>query len=94
MNSATSHSRKQEHSCCIKSFPIVTRRLRCWSPPTWPLPNGPGSLAIASLTAALLDRLTHRCYIYEFDWESIRLAESLKRQKKIRRERSAKSRPK
>ena len=37
----------------------------------------------ASLTAALLDRLTHRCQIYEFDWESIRLAESLKRQKKV-----------
>ena len=48
----------------------------------------------ASLTAALLDRLTHRCYIYEFDWESIRLAESLKRQKKMRQQRSAKSRPK
>ena len=42
----------------------------------------------ASLTAALLDRFTHRCYIYEFDWESIRLAESLKRQKKIRRKRA------
>ena len=48
----------------------------------------------ASLTAALLDRFTHRCYIYEFDWESIRLAESLKRQKKIRRKRAGKSRPK
>ena len=47
----------------------------------------------ASLTAALLDRLTHRCQIYEFDWESIRLAESLKRQKK-RRQQRAKSRPK
>ena len=48
----------------------------------------------ASLTAALLDRFTHRCYIYEFDWESIRRAESLKRQKKIRRKRAGKSRPK
>ena len=47
----------------------------------------------ASLTAALLDRLTHRCQIYEFDWESIRLAESLKRQKKKRRQK-AKSIPK
>ncbi len=34
----------------------------------------------ASLTAALLDRLTHRCHIHEFDWESIRLTESLQRQ--------------
>ena len=42
----------------------------------------------ASLTAALLDRLTHRCQIYEFDWESIHLAESLKRQKKVRRQRA------
>jgi len=35
-----------------------------------------------SLTAALLDRLTHRCQIYEFDWESIRFAESLKKRRK------------
>jgi len=35
----------------------------------------------AQLTAALLDRLTHHCHIYEFDWESIRLAESLKQRR-------------
>lgn len=33
----------------------------------------------ATLTAALLDRLTHRCFIHEFDWESIRFTESLQR---------------
>ena len=38
----------------------------------------------ASLTAALLDRLTHRCHIEEFDWESIRLAESLARRQRAR----------
>ena len=37
---------------------------------------------VASLTAALLDRLTHRCHIHEFDWESIRLTKSLQRQGK------------
>lgn len=36
----------------------------------------------ATLTAALLDRLTHHSYIHEFDWESIRFTESLKRRKK------------
>lgn len=36
----------------------------------------------ASLTAALLDRLTHRCTILEFNWESIRLAQSLKRKRR------------
>jgi DNA replication protein DnaC len=36
----------------------------------------------AALTAALLDRLTHRCFIHDFNWESIRLTESLQRMKK------------
>ena len=35
----------------------------------------------SALTAALLDRLTHRCFIHEFDWESIRFEESMKRLK-------------
>jgi DNA replication protein DnaC len=39
----------------------------------------------AALTAALLDRLTHRCFIHEFSWESIRFEESLKRSKKSKK---------
>ena len=42
----------------------------------------------AALTAALLDRLTHHCQIYPFDWESIRLTESLQRHGKKRRKRA------
>ena len=34
----------------------------------------------ATLTAALLDRLTHPSHIHEFNWESLRLTESLQRQ--------------
>lgn len=36
----------------------------------------------AALTAALLDRLTHHCFIYDFEWESIRFTESMQRMKK------------
>ena len=35
-----------------------------------------------NLTAALLDRLTHHCHIHQFNWESIRFAESLKSRNK------------
>lgn len=35
----------------------------------------------ATLTAALLDRLTHHCSIHDFNWESIRFAESMRRMK-------------
>jgi len=31
-----------------------------------------------NLTAALLDRITHHCHIQQFDWESVRFAESLR----------------
>ena len=37
----------------------------------------------ANLTAALLDRLTHHCEIHQFNWESIRFAQSFK-QKEVR----------
>ena len=36
----------------------------------------------ANLTAALLDRITHHCDIHQFNWESIRFTESMKRQQK------------
>lgn len=36
----------------------------------------------ATLTAALLDRLTHHCSIHDFSWESIRFTESMQRTKK------------
>lgn len=35
-----------------------------------------------NLTAALLDRLTHRCDIHQFVWESLRFSESLERNQK------------
>ena len=35
----------------------------------------------ATLTAALLDRLTHRAHIINFNWESYRLKETLKGKK-------------
>lgn len=37
-----------------------------------------------NLTAALLDRLTHHSHIHQFDWESIRFQESLKKQKEAK----------
>lgn len=43
-----------------------------------PFPQWTSVFEDANLTAALLDRLTHHCHIHQFDWESIRLTESLK----------------
>ena len=37
----------------------------------------------ATLTAALLDRLTHHCSIHDFNWESIRFSESMQRMKSV-----------
>ena len=34
------------------------------------------------MTAALLDRLTHRCHIFEMNGESYRFRESIKSQKR------------
>ena len=37
----------------------------------------------ATLTAALLDRLTHHCSIHDFNWTSIRFTESKQRMKSV-----------
>jgi len=37
----------------------------------------------ATLTAALLDRLTHHCSIHDFNWESTRFSESMQRMKGV-----------
>ncbi|RPJ42099.1 MAG: hypothetical protein EHM27_03765 [Deltaproteobacteria bacterium] len=63
-----------------------------------PFPQWTSVFDDVNLTAALLDRLTHHCHILQFDWESIRLTESLKgknraRQKSDIREVAAPSAP-
>jgi DNA replication protein DnaC len=45
----------------------------------------------ATLTAALLDRLTHHSFIHEFTWESLRLADSLHRKKQAAQHRPQRS---
>ncbi len=40
-------------------------------------------LGDTTLTAALLERLTHHCSIHEFNWESIRFTESMQRMKSV-----------
>jgi hypothetical protein len=45
---------------------------------TWALPTGPQVFGEPTLTAGLLDRLTHKANIITCDWESFRLQESLK----------------
>lgn len=41
----------------------------------------PRSVAFAPVTAALLDRFTHRCHIFEMNGESFRFRESSKQAK-------------
>ena len=43
-------------------------------------PNWTDVFEDATLTAALLDRITHHCHILEFNWTSIRLQESQQKQ--------------
>ena len=62
------------------SSPSATSRARSSSPRTWSSPAGARSSAIRSLTAALLDRLTHHSHILVFEGESYRFRESRKRQ--------------
>lgn len=52
-----------------------------------PFPEWTGIFGDAGLTAALLDRLTHHCQILQFEWESIRLTESLKNRNRTRQKR-------
>jgi DNA replication protein DnaC len=49
-----------------------------------PFPQWTSVFEDVNLTAALLDRLTHHCHILQFDWESIRLTESLKGRNRTR----------
>jgi DNA replication protein DnaC len=49
-----------------------------------PFPQWTSVFEDVNLTAALLDRLTHHCHILQFDWESIRLTESLHGKSRIR----------
>ena len=44
------------------------------------------SIGGCRLTAALLDRLTHHCEIFEMNSESFRFRESMKEQKKTRKQ--------
>lgn len=52
-----------------RSSTIITTNL--------PFPDWVEVFGAATLTGALLDRITHRCQILEFNWSSIRFAESI-----------------
>jgi DNA replication protein DnaC len=58
-----------------KSATIITTNL--------PFPQWTDVFGDATLTAALLDRITHHCQILEFNWASIRFEESSKKHKSI-----------
>lgn len=70
-------------------FQVFTRRYEKGSvliTTNLPFQDWTSVLGDANLTAALLDRLTHHCHIFQFDWESIRFKESLKNRDKIKME--------
>ena len=52
-----------------------------------PFPEWTGIFGEAGLTAALLDRLTHHCQIWQFEWDSLRLADSLRSRQRHRENR-------
>lgn len=56
-----------------RSSTIITTNL--------PFPEWVEVFGSATLTGALLDRITHHCHILEFNWPSIRFAESLQQRR-------------
>ena len=53
----------------------------CWSPSNLAFSEWGQVFQGERMTAALLDRLTHRCHIFEMNGESYRFRESMKAKK-------------